>query len=906
MTISERLQALAWGGLRPKRWLCVGAGYVREDVKAILLEHGQAYVGETVLSPTELAQRITGVAPERCLGPMARQEALRMLLAERRISARFPELKRLRRQSTFFKRLDRALQRGRQAFTHRQEQAVISERLTERLGFNPIRAEVEVFAAAYEGWLEAMELWDGPRLLRAAIARLEAVGRSEAELLGRLPAELWFLSAQSPESLEQSFWEQLSRHLELHRLGPEGVSEAAATADPDAVPQWDRWHTLDDAAEALAGELADEIASGTAKLKDREDYAILIPDLPAIRRSLRRALEGRGIPIADPRDPTRVRWDESLKWALLPLEVVGHDFERDRVVSWMHAYPPLARAWAQEVFSRGIRQGLSAYAGGKLELLHEHLNELKDALGGKRTAAELAEAHLQVLRIAVGEDSSRFWLLAYFENLWDEFIADFTRVGQGDRRAPLRYWLERFQARLEESPPPVDRVRPEGGIALYRLGQAPLKRARKLWVFGLPARYLVTDAGGDYWYSEREREVLSQEFGLRSAVHARQERLGILQEWLRLAHEVRVLDAHYDWDGRERESLKVMFRELGRDPDALPLRELGAHPRFLPSYSAIRPVSPLSVQLRPMLPRDLAPVPQIRASELESYSRCGFQALGGYRWRLQDLREPEVELWGNERGTLLHEAVRILIESRDAQGRFSVDVETALDRAWQTRKPRGLLRGERVSRQARERLLPVLRRFCETEREYVERAGTQILSLEGPELRLKYDDLEIYGIPDRIDQSEEGLFVLDYKTSSSIPKGKEMLDKGYRLQLPFYALAAQKHFGKPAVGAQFVELNRKGGRSKGIFFTQFNGKEPGKLTQLSSRNSSLLPGDPQDAWSESETQILRQARRYISGAFEAKPGLKTECAQCFYSDFCGKRRVIEAEAENEGEEGGHE
>src|SRR5689334_4991162 len=87
------------GGLRPRAWLCVGPGFAREEVKARLLAGGHSFVSEAVTGVQELCLRLLaaarGAPVEKLLGSSARQEVLRMLLAEKRISERMPELKRL-------------------------------------------------------------------------------------------------------------------------------------------------------------------------------------------------------------------------------------------------------------------------------------------------------------------------------------------------------------------------------------------------------------------------------------------------------------------------------------------------------------------------------------------------------------------------------------------------------------------------------------------------------------------------------------------------------------------------------------------------------------------------------------------------------------------------------------------
>jgi hypothetical protein len=125
-----------------------------------------------------------------------------------------------------------------------------------------------------------------------------------------------------------------------------------------------------------------------------------------------------------------------------------------------------------------------------------------------------------------------------------------------------------------------------------------------------------------------------------------------------------------------------------------------------------------------------------------------------------------------------------------------------------------------------------------------------------------------------------------------------MLELGYRLQLPFYALAVWRKTGKPVLGFQFVELNRKAGRSSGVFFKPYNGKEPGKITNARSNSKSLFAGSPEETWVKFEKLIVYHAQGLISGRFEAHPKKKEkECRACSMSDLCGLRRLQDAQGE---------
>ena len=140
---------------------------------------------------------------------------------------------------------------------------------------------------------------------------------------------------------------------------------------------WQLWHTLDDAAEELAARLAQNEAQ-----RDYKQCAVLMPDVPTVRRTLTRALKARGVPLADPRDPTRVKWDEALKRAVLPLQVVARSFDRPDVVSYLGAFHrgPQLSSWIAEIHSRGIRRGVESYQGGRLAVASDLLRALGQAL----------------------------------------------------------------------------------------------------------------------------------------------------------------------------------------------------------------------------------------------------------------------------------------------------------------------------------------------------------------------------------------------------------------------------------------------------------------------------------------------------------------------------------------------
>ncbi len=880
-------------GLRPDAWLVAGRGFSREDLKAELLRE-RGIVGDAVISLEAIALKLVPRAQGRTLGTLARQDALRSLLSVRAISEHLPELKRLRRQTTFFRRLDQAIQNGRSAFAHSEEADVVSERLEQAFGANPVRSETRILTGAYESWLEGMQLWDLPKLLSDAIRVLDS-GWPQGVAA---PKAIYHYSVSSSEGLEQAFFEALSRHCEI--VPGWTPDEAPITAEL----QWHLWHTVDDAAESLAETLSQS--------ERWDEDIVLIPDGSEVRRSLRRALTRHHVPLADPRDPTRLRWDERIKWALLPLEVVARGFERTKVLSFLRTHESSQNfpLWSEEIQARGLRQGLSEYRGGVLSVVYDRLAGLQRTYGGKKTAAELAFAHQAWLAEAVSSRPEFAWLTTFFEQVWEDLIADQKLLGLDAKKAPVLFWWERFRERVDQAPSPVERVRPEVGIRSYRAHQLPVRAARRVFILGIPSQFLTTDAPGDYWLSARDRELLSGEFAIRSSFQARKERLESLRVWLGQAEEVIFLDAEHDQAGKERESAEPFLRELENELGAKfpgEPEQRGCHARWLPSFSAVRAVSPREVKLPPIQGIEGA-APEISATALEHYSRCSFMALGMSRWRLRDSKEPSAELWPEVRGQILHEAARTLVSSRNELGQFTVSIEEALEFAWKKAPPRGLLRGKRTEAYVRGRLLRILSAFVEKEAVYTRKSGAKVLSLEEEgsfklSLPEESPDLVIKGTPDRIDELEDGIFVIDYKTSSSpAPHGLEMIEQGYRLQMPIYALAAARRTRKPVIGLQFVELNRKAGRSSGIFFPPYNGAEAGKPTQVRSSSKSLISSTPEETWQRLGEQILTHGRAYIRGDFKASPKRKRkECDGCMMRDLCGDRRVVADEVEESGD-----
>ncbi|MBS1964144.1 MAG: PD-(D/E)XK nuclease family protein [Bdellovibrionales bacterium] len=931
------MDAVPVGGLDPRAWIVVESGISREEVKERYLARGRGFTSAAIQDVASLCRHVLGplVERDRVLGAPSRQEILRRILSEREWERngpeRAPELRRLKRQRDFYKKLDRTIQSARMTYASAAEREAQEEKLRELFGGGRLRGEIRAVIEAYETWLDENRAWDLPRLILGAVGVL-----GTAEIPLELPERIVVLSAKTGESRGEALWEALGRRTEVERifvadlLGTEFATMERAYPDEEFSATWEAWHTVDDTCDRLADGLLEEYRAGTLGRN-----GVLLPDLPAVRRSLKRALDERGLVLKDPRDPTRLKWEESVKVALLPLDVVARRFRHEEVISFLHSSwvrldgnPETEfaekRKMHQEILDRGIRTGLGAYSGDRLERIRAMLELLNEAFSPRIRVDEVAGFHLAWIR---RNPDFEAWVHEFFTAVWERFAGDLAVIGEARRKAPILYWLERLRLRLADATPPFEKIQYENGVEIFRLGQTPLSYPEKLWCLALPPRYTTGDNPGDYFYSDREREVLSGHFQVRSGIHEAEFRRRVLKFWLAHAREILFLDALYDWDGRERESIEPLIQELGvRGADGAPLApvEKDSHPRWRKSYLHPTSAPPREIRLSPLgRPGER---PELSASDLEYFSRCEMQGLLLRRWRLGEAKPADLDMRPDARGTLLHEAVRRLIEARDDAGRFSLTADEALDAAWADRRPKGLFQSERLAAFTKRKLRPILEAFMVQEAAYVERARTKVLALESPELRYVVDlgpapsgdagspagrdQVSIKGIPDRIDEHPDGIFLMDYKTSSVSPKAPQMIDLGYRLQMPIYALAAARHFEKAPLGIQFIELTRKGSRGSGIFFTPWNGKGPGTLTKTTARSSSLVDRPPEEVWGKLAEEIEAHTRRYVSGEVHVTPkpaktgGPYAECDSCLVRDACGQRRFLDDRDEEEGDGSG--
>ncbi len=913
-------------GLEPSVLFVVGAGHAREQIKDAVMARVGSIAGTWIVSVDQLAMEILKDeegAPE-LLSPSGRQEYLRLLFGNRAVLSGFPRLRELKRQEGFFRRLDQALLACRSGPAHADEREVMEERLVSReLGDAELRAEIVRLSEALEGWMEALGLADSPRLLRLATEKLEKVGISSLQKPVVVPAILQgrrvliHFQARPSESLEARFFEALGGLMTVHEGRIESIfGETAGDGDsPAAEWRWSRSHTPHDSLEWLTAELAEEARRG-----QWAQQVILIPDgAHELRLALARALQEAGIPEHDPRDPLETRLSESFKKVFLPLEVVASRWSSTAVEALLSMHGPLRceRTVLARVQKRlaelSPRPGFTAVRSLLYGLLEgsvlDQLVRIDEAFSKRLSFSGLREAHrVQVLPL-FSDVRVRGWV----EKFWEDFEIDLKRLDLLDVEWRLPLWLERIRGRMELASPPVTALKPAEGVRIYRMSQAnAVHLAHRLWILGVPASWLSPTTPADLYWGGRERDLLASEFAINGATALAEARLKALRGWIATAREIQVLDHQFEMDGSERESLEALLSQLGA-PEDLSCVNRGAHARFLESYGLVRRATPARVQLDPV--SSDAEV-RLSATALDAMSRCSFLGLLQARWKLSEREEADLEPWPRVRGVLLHRAVERLVRELEQSGADSSRPQ--VDRIWrevwaealQTGGVPGWIRTPQLELQIERQALAVLDTFLEAELEYRGRSGVKLLAAED-DARLEHSWTDsrgrravVVGKSDRIDEHPEGLFVLDYKTGTQGFKGGDIREKGYRLQLPFYAIAARSRFEKPVLGVQFVELTREGRRSVGLFPKRLNGKGEGRLTKLGGTNSGLYEGDPDELWDLLEKRIEAVVEGYADGRFDADPVIGArECRECRARLVCGRARREWVEgADGAGEE----
>lgn len=255
------------------------------------------------------------------------------------------------------------------------------------------------------------------------------------------------------------------------------------------------------------------------------------------------------------------------------------------------------------------------------------------------------------------------------------------------------------------------------------------------------------------------------------------------------------------------------------------------------------------------------------ASKLESYGTCAFEFFVAYGLELEPREEPEEGYDARALGTMLHE-----ILEKHLAGEAGADLhETALAvfAAGPTKY------GFRPTPLWEQQKAELLRRLDETVAKLAEASqGWRPFKRElkfgmgEPSLVLETEagPVRLHGYIDRVDISAEGgLRVMDYKTGGAAITAAH-LREGRRLQLPIYALAAQKALGLGTVTHGFYWHIQKA--------------EPSSL-KLEKFEDGI-----NSAFAVAIAHVGRHVAGIRAGHFEPKPPAEGCPSYCPAAEFC--------------------
>lgn len=893
-----------FGGVAPRACIWVEDGISREEFKTFLLDQMGAIRGDLVVGLNDLAWRCAqrrkmplsdgGGSNPDIVSKFLGVELIKYIF--RKNPGRFSDIRNLHQTRGFWNGVYRSLQTMRQTAAHNAELEVHCELLGKSHHWLELNHE-------WSNLLDEKNLFDEPKLLHTAIEIVDLAGIGRGAQYLDLPPKLYrtWISSEPCEKyrtpLEARFVTALSRAIEFDNLDLNAFFPSPVRGDHSIRAV--HFHSLDDAL----------LSVGNA--------CVLVPDdLDETQEwAIRKTLSRKGA-LADPRDPSKYRLDESMKQALIPLELVASRFERKWVERWVWTFrhEPEAHTMLDRVHRGGFMHDLD-----RLDFVRPWIKEVIEKLpspSDRLTLEELLKAHHLVL--------SKFQQ-APFEGIYQALERDFEKLqswGSRDlirgatKRAPVAFWLTKIKERLAQDAPPAENVRPvQGGIELYRLSQAPLKSFDEIYWLGFGRSVIEPRLKGDFWLMPFERERLANEFGLRGREVMKAEYLRQIRSWMRRGKSNVIalcsngVTGPLDLGG-QKAFLTYLLQSLSQarsieKVDVAHLEDPWVHPEVAHRYRPFS-VTKLSEEIRPDVVKS-----EVRASQWDTYTRCHFWFLAQSVWDASNLRESSDLIDPLAAGTILHEAIRIKLTEPELS--LKQALETAFDenieRLDQSRTV------EQGPRQFEfDRLLRILEIFYQEELVYRARSGATLYSVEGPELSLKISQTKLFGTPDRIDEWNGSLFVMDYKSGGDPPSLDKVLKYGYRLQVPFYAYAAhtaQATLGKDVVGLQYIMLNKSGDRKRGMFPKAGNlGKAPAAgsppndkkyLTQVGGASGSLYEGEAQVIWNQIGERLDESVKAYESGDFSPKPIGPENCNRCYAKSICGFHRAGLGEGESSSE-----
>ena len=854
-------------GLDPKASLVLGSGFVREEWKTLCFKRGYSLTGSAIQSIRQIAVNLVPESKDRILETHARVELLRQEFKKELLRDALPLLSRHRSRPSYFEKLDQTLQQGRMNFAHAEESEVIESQLVEKTGDLRKREEFFLLNRYWQQFLIRNDLWDEARLYETAVERLASGD-------GKLFPLYYRVEHLREKPRIEWFWSELSRYAEVRTVSSlEIIREIYPSLHPGEGLHFTRMraHSLEDAANFLLDEI----------VMDPDHRIVVIEDEPVIRRTLQRVASQRGLFPMDSRDPTLVSRSEAVKLAILDLELVARNFSRVSVLEWLRQFVPASGEQRRKIIDAAIVHGLASYE--RVPVVHSHLCRVFDRYPSRLSLIQLEKAILESIRI----HELPVWTNRVIVRLFDEWNQSLRQIGMHRMRKPLRFWHEQLRERLKQVNPVIDPTKNRKGLRIHRVDQCPSLLLHpenvRIHFFGISNSFFESKESQGEWFSVRDQEILSGEFGWLSSLDRSDQNRKSFDLW-NLNEGSVFWEFEYDSKGAETEGFDFTLGDQNR----YPLQLIGAHSRMIPSWKGTAPV-PMEVKNLRLPARAEGEKNFWPFSFLNAYGNCPFIAYSQQLLRIQDERDVEVELAADRFGTLLHSALEEISKNPE------IAIEEAFEIAWKKTPTTAWEWNERWYRATRARVLKTLQAFAADEIEYRARSGTDLLESE-KEVEVELSGLPLRGRIDRIDRHDDGLVVMDYKTGGGSVDGTKAIELGKNLQLGLYALAVRKVLGEEVITAQYVKIDETGvNRNSGFLFSRWNkGKKADPvekpISTARSVSKSLFSAEPDEIWQKVETRVDSLAQSIREGDYSPKPADPKDCAECRYQTVCGESR----------------
>jgi RecB family exonuclease len=854
-------------GLEPNACLVLGSGFVREEWKTLCFKRGYSLIGTSIQNVRQIASQLVPESNKRVLEAQARVELLRQAFKSEELRSALPLLSRNRSRPSYFEKLDQILQQGRMNFAHSEEAEVIASQLVDKTGNLQKREEFFLLNRYWQRLLEVRELWDEARLYETAVEKLSS-GQE------KLFPFYYRIEHMREKPRVEWFWSELAKHTQIESVPSQKIiKELYPLLHPGEGLCFTRKraHSIEDAANFLIDDM----------VEDLEHRIVVIQDTPLVRRTLKRVAAQRGVSLLDPRDPTLVTQSEALKLAMLDLELCAKGFSRSSALEWLRNFQQQSGEVRKKIIDGAIIQGLESYQ--RVPSVYFSFQKVSERYPSRLTIEKLEEAMIESIRV----HDLPVWTSQVLERLFQEWRTSLEQIDLQRMKKPLRFWFEQLQNRLKQASPVLDPTKNRKGLRLYRVDQCPslLLHAEnaKVHFFGIENSFFESKETQGEWFSVRDQEILSIEFGWQSSSEKSDQNRSSFDLW-NLNEGTVFWEFEYDEKGSETEGYDFI---LG-DTEKFPIQLVGAHPRLLSSWTGATfksaEVEGLNIPVKDPSMKEAWPF-----SFLNSYGNCPFTAYAQNLLRLQDERDVEVELAADRFGTLLHVALDEIVKTPE------LSIEQAFETAWDKTPATAWERNDRWYQATRTHVLAILKEFVADEAEYRARSKTSLFGTE-KEIEIEISGMPLRGRIDRIDQHDDGLVVMDYKTGSGSIDGQKTIEIGKNLQLGLYALAVRKLFEQEVITAQYVRLDEsKINRNAGFLFGAWNkGKKADvvekPISTARSNIKSLFLAEPSDVWAQVQAKVDQLANSIRAGDFSARPADPQDCAQCRYRNVCGEAR----------------